>query len=214
MQKFLIVNTKGFSLEQAILAMHTNLQQLHEKSDTSMLEIHTMTFVNTFEKPQKSSLDLNGNSQPVIVYNCCVLLTDKEHNTRTEQLLNKLSSQLAEMINFDFNPAGDLVTTDQPGPSEKEIEELKEGASFIKRSAQFSCKHEHLDPVKHSKAYKNPGQYYQICADCGAEVWNEINEPGIWNEQENKMFIVPAGSSDADITDRLKRDGYDAAEPE
>lgn len=183
MQKFLFVNTKGFSLEQAIIAMHANLEKVHAEPETALLEIHSVNFVNTFEKPQKSSLDLNGNNQPVIVYNCCVVLVEPAHSTRMEQLVSKLSNQLSDMISLYLDEAVDSGS-DLPGPSEKEIEDLKKGAAFIKRSAQFTCEHKHLDPVKHSKAYKNAGQYFQFCQDCGAEVWNEPGEgyipgPGI-----------------------------------
>jgi hypothetical protein len=148
MQKFLIVNTKGFSLEQAILAMHTNLQQLHEKPETSMLEIHSVNFVNTFEKPQKSSLDLNGTNQPVIVYNCCVVLVEPKQNDQQ--------------------------------PSLDEIKELKQAARVF-------CQHNNLDTAKHTKAHKNVGAYFQICKDCGAEVWEDIPT----DMKEKKMFIVP-----------------------
>ena len=79
MQKFLIVNTKGFTPEQAIVNMHSQLEKINADPATDKMQIHSVNFVNSFEKPQKSALDLNGTgNQPVVVYNCCVMLVGKK----------------------------------------------------------------------------------------------------------------------------------------
>ena len=61
-----------------------------------------------------------------------------------------------------------------------------------------------LDPARQSKAHRNPGKYFQVCLDCGAEVWQELIGDGPnsvrTNEPSQKMFIVP-GKDDQQPTD-------------
>jgi len=205
MQKFLIVNTKGFSLEQSILAMHANLQQLHEKEETSLLEIHSVNFVNTFEKPTKTALDISpAANQPVIVYNCCVVLVEPKPKPNMDELIEKAFKQAVEIIygkplpsmsvvrdmeageKVNIGPIGDQVNEMNDQPTEKEVENLKEANSFMNRSAQFSCEHDTTGGKKYYKDHRNPDQYYQICRICGAEVWHGIDDehpaPGVGSE--------------------------------
>jgi hypothetical protein len=190
MQKFLFINTKGFSIEQAIMAMHEHLNKIHADPEAAGLVFHTMAFVNTFETPKASPIaSPNGNPQPVIVYNCCVTLVERDpsHNDRVEQLLNKISHQLAEMISFDFDPHGDPVSKSpatDPGPTDQEKLDLKRAADFI-------CQHTNLDPARRAKPHRNPGKYFQFCKDCGAEVWQDITDADMHNENVKKMFVVP-----------------------
>jgi hypothetical protein len=220
MQKFLIVNTKGFSLEQSILAMHANLQQLHEKEETSLLEIHSVNFVNTFEKPTKTALDISpAANQPVIVYNCCVVLVEPKPKPNMDELIEKAFKQAVEIIygkplpsmsvvrdmpdgeKVNIDPIGDQVNEMNDQPTDKEVSELREAASFMKRSEQFSCKHEHLDPVKRYKGHRG-SQYYRLCDDCGAEVWHGIDDehpaPGVGSDEVMKAaseFIKETGDA-------------------
>jgi hypothetical protein len=186
MQKFLLLNCKGLSLELLIMQVHENLNRLHKDPETADLEILSMNFVNTFEKPQKNSLDISPQAnQPVIVYNCCVVLV------KPRQLLDpdQLAKGIAERILDEIDPPAGSDTS--PGPSPSEIETLK-------RFAGFTCEHKNLDPAKHSKAYKNPGMYYQICQDCGNEVWSEGTAADVGNDGLKKMFIVPPATDQLD----------------
>lgn len=187
MRKHLIVNTKGFSLEQAILAMHQNLEKIGLQDETKHLQIQSMNFVNTFEKPQKSSLDLNGGNQPVIVYNCCVLLVEPgDHNDKVENLLMHLSAEMSSILTritkFMDEDYLDDVT---PEPSPGEVEQLK-------RSASFFCQHPNLHPTRYQKDHRNPDQYYQICRDCGAEVWQGLEDDQTAGPGIPFMKAVPA----------------------
>jgi hypothetical protein len=190
MQKFLFVNTKGFSLEQSILAMHANLQKIHEAPETSLLEIQSVNFVNTFEKPAKGTLDISpAANQPVIVYNCCVVLVEPKPRPDIDGMVAKWVQQLKGIYNamkdddIDLNAEREqsivhgfgVLNAEGDQPSDKEIKDLREATSFLKRSEQFNCKHV-LGQQRFSKDYRNLEQYYQICSKCGAEVWHGIDD--------------------------------------
>jgi hypothetical protein len=173
MQKFLIVNCKGVTLEQAIVAMHENLVKLQDQPDTADLQIFSTNFVNTFEKPQRSSLDLNGQQQPVIIYNFCVVLVKPVRDPLPDW--DDIAGIIADRIADKLTGTLDDIILGQDGekindvPTDTEVQE-------IKRAAAMFCQHTRLDPAKHSKAHRNIGQWFQLCLDCGAEVWSGITD--------------------------------------
>jgi hypothetical protein len=190
MQKFLIVNCKGISIELAIMQTHENLQRIHADPETKDLEIYSVNFVNTFEQPQRNTLDISPQAnQPVIVYNCCVILVEPKRKPDIEAMFQEYMGKAMDLI-YPKKESTDIVTG---RPTRDEIHELQQAARVF-------CQHTNLDPIRHSKAHKNIGSYFQICKDCGAEVWSDANFVDAFpfadrtdrkDPAQEKMFIVP-----------------------
>jgi hypothetical protein len=181
MRKHLFVNAKGYTVDQAIMNMHETLEKLEADPNAPKgWDIYSVNFVNSFEISKRNNLDISpNNNQPTMIYNCCVVLMEQsEHNTRMETMLGEIHQMFewAKKFTADNNGRADelgkqirdfMQPSDQPTPSEMEI---------LKRMGQQMCEHKNLDPAKHSKHYRNPGQWYRICMDCGAEVWSGITD--------------------------------------
>jgi hypothetical protein len=183
MQKFLFVNCKGYSMDQAILAMRDALEKIGASEETADLNIHSVQFVPGVEMPKKNnglSLIDGRPPQPVMVVNCTAVLIEKS-NVDIKWLQEKIS----QLIESDlFSKAAPVVPTAYP--SREEIQDLLE-------AKRFTCQHTTLHPLKYYKTHRGTGLYYQLCADCGAEVW----QPGIENIPEVNL----GGASKVDDVD-------------
>jgi hypothetical protein len=135
MQKYLFINTKGFTIDQAIIAMHDQVLTIMEKDPG--LKFFSVNFINAMEEPKESKLTIAGKppGQQVMVVNCCVVL------------VGEMEEEIA----------------DQPTAEE---------AAQLKRGAQFLCSHSKLKVTRYTK--EGHKGYYQVCENCGAEVWPEV----------------------------------------
>lgn len=149
MRSCLFVNCKGYTIEQALVALNDQLKTLGTDEKTSGYNIHQVIITPTVEMPQKSAIAPLNGGQPQMVINvtCVLVLVEKE-----------------KLIQLAIDPIGDQLN-ELPDPEEVEK---------IKKAAAMFCQHTNLLPAKHSKAHRNPGEWYQICADCHAEVWQGV----------------------------------------
>src|ERR1700675_2694287 len=143
----LFVNCKGYTIEQALTQLNDQLQDLAQKSAESKYNIHQVVITPLVEMPAPSALATIKPEPRVVINVTCILVLPNQE----------------KLIQLPIDPIGDqLNETELIDPAE--IEKIKKAAAMF-------CQHTNLLPAKHSKAHRNPGEWYQICADCGAEVW-------------------------------------------
>lgn len=174
MQNFAFISTKHYTIGQAVQQVVAELEKLGKDEKTSRLVIHSFNVLQTIEMPvqEKRVVHINGDQLPTPTpfINITVLLVEPDPGKKAA--LDSASNALANVVN---SMAGGIQT---PGrkftPDElAEIEKIKDAQRKI-------CPHDTLLPGKFTKVHRHPGTFYQTCAACGAEVWqDEKAEPNL-----------------------------------
>lgn len=153
MQNFATVICKHTSIPLALQTFNDALKKLAADPNTSHLVIHSFQICPAVEMPDKQAgiIPINGNvNQPQMFIYAVALLVAPD-----SAAIGSPSKIASKQMNPLPLSADDLA----------EIEK-------IKKATRSLCKHDHLQPEKLYKGYRGPDHWYQVCADCGAEVWN------------------------------------------
>lgn len=173
MRNCVFMNVKGFSIEQAITALNDQLQVFYQKPENKKFNVHQVVITPTVELPAQGRIaSVQPQPQMVVNITCVLQEPDQVQEKFQEKVLNTVHNVL-DVLLLDIKNEPDQEPGDnhteliiaEPGPADQqEVEKIKQAAALF-------CQHEKLKPAKYSKAHRNEGDYYQICENCGAEVW-------------------------------------------
>lgn len=142
MNNFLFINVKGYTIDQAIIAMDEQLKKIMGDPQLAAMQLHSCHFTNGMEMPDERASRISSPVQrpPVMVINCTVLLTEMP------------------------------IAVTQTEPTEQQKKDLSFAKRFFGGNITEVCRHNRLSDTFLSKVQNGEMFYYRTCQDCGYNV--------------------------------------------